>query len=128
MGVSLQVYRVRIGSFQPTALYPRMKKSKENSGSISNWSRFKCAVLLLTIGCVFPVFVHLNQASFKSQTISCPTAPTTTACNPSYGPACAAGLPLIPCTLYSIPHQQTPLHPCHYYQYHGPPVLHQPNH
>ena len=65
MGVSLQAYRVRIGSFQPKYSIRPKKTYYEHNVSID----FKTLLLVFLLSCSLSVFVHWNQDSFKTTPI-----------------------------------------------------------
>ena len=91
MGVALQVYRLRIGTFQPL-IY---SKATQSNGTLKlpPGPKLKLAFFFLSLCCFSPIFVHLNEDSFKIKTSPCPVPPTT-ACGSSSGPSCTPGLPL----------------------------------
>ena len=78
MGVSLQTYRVRIGTFQPKYSIRTNKTHQVNNIPV-NWKTF---LLVFLLSCSLPIFVHLNQDSFKITSIP-NQHPTENAINPS---------------------------------------------
>ena len=61
MGVSIQTYRARIGTFQPSYYMRTIKTNKAPQVHID----LKTAILLVLLSCSLPIYVHLNQDSFK---------------------------------------------------------------
>ena len=92
MGVSLQVYRSRIGTFQQPLVLSRKNQSK-GSLKFTAGSKLKIVFVLLSLCCFTPIFVYLNEDSFKIQTTPDLASPTT-ACGPSTSSLCTPGLPL----------------------------------
>ena len=89
MGVSLQIYRVRIGTFNPSV---RVKTTMEQPGTFI--TQFKWNYYLTTcfaLLCLLTTFVFLSQEDLLLWT-SIATEPSTTACNSSRGPLCTPGL------------------------------------
>ena len=91
MGVSLQVYRVRIGTFNPSV---REKTAKEQAGYESSkfiWN-YKRIFYVLLLFCSLVLFVQLFKEDFILN--SSPTQyQSTTACDPSHGSLCVTGMP-----------------------------------
>ena len=91
MGVSFQVYRVRIGTCNPSV---RVKTAKEQAGHDSNqikWN-YKTTFWALLLFCSLAVFLHLCQEDFIVH-LSPTQYQSTTACDPSSGPLCVPGMP-----------------------------------
>ena len=61
MGVSLQTYRFRIGTFQPKYCIRTNKTHQVNKLPV-NWKTF---LLVFLLSCSLPIFVQLNPDSFK---------------------------------------------------------------
>ena len=91
MGVSLQMYRVRIGTFHPSV---RVKTTMEQPRTDKNKNLFKWSYKLMTcfaLLCLLTTFFLLRQDHLKLWTNLVQAAPTT-ACDPSRGPICTPGL------------------------------------
>ena len=88
MGVSLQIYRVRIGTFTPSV---RVKTTMEQPGTVL--SQFKWNYKLTTcfaLLCLLTSYIIFSQEHFTLRT-SLAQAPPTAACDPSRGPWCTPG-------------------------------------
>ena len=88
MGVSLQTYRVRIGTFKQI----RIRKIKNNGPStIQFYSNYKSIIMILLMCSFVPIFIQLSEESLKLK--SSPVLyPTSSACGTSSGPICLPGL------------------------------------
>ena len=88
MGVSLQIYRVRIGTFTPSV---RVKTTMEQPGTVL--SQFKWNYKLVTcfaLLCLLTSYIIFSQEHFTLRT-SLAQAPPTAACDPPRGPWCTPG-------------------------------------
>ena len=94
MGVSLQIYRVRIGTFIPSV---RVKTNMEQPGTILNvfkWTYKLGTCLAMVCLLAISISILLSQENIQLWT-GIAQAPPTTACDPSRGPP---GLSWIICT------------------------------
>ena len=76
MGVSIQTYRVKIGTFQPKYCIRTPKTNQVTQVHIDIRTTF---LLVVLIGSSLPIFVHLNQDSFDNKI----QHPATTSFDPS---------------------------------------------
>jgi hypothetical protein len=114
MGVSLQAYRVRIGTFQPKYSIRTNKTYQENNVLID----FKTFLLVFLLSCSLPVFVHLNQDSFNitPAPIQYPTQNAIDPSNLAYNSHRFCGITPTPCSPgtsppWPGPATQCPSHP-----------------
>ena len=92
MGVSLQVYRNRIGTFKSLAYSRTLKPRASLQNPIG--VNLKLVLIAFLLSCSLPVYVQLNQESFRLQTTPL-QQPSTTACDPSSdSSSCTPGQPL----------------------------------
>ena len=111
MGVSLQIYRVRIGTFNPSV---RVKTAKEQTGTTTSqfkWN-YKMAASILLLLSSLATFIYFSEEYLLIST-SPVWSPSTTACDPSSGPLCTPGIPWsapLPVILHTY-HQVQPLQP-----------------
>ena len=89
MGVSLQTYRVRIGTFKQSV---KIGKIKTNGPSTTQFSMdYKSSIMVILMSLFLTVFIHLSEESLKIQA-SPSMYPTITPYDTSSGPFCSARL------------------------------------
>ena len=82
MGVSLQIYRVRIGSFQGLNTLRKKSKIKDNP-PYSTWYFFNLIFIIISLSCLSSIFLQPGRSSSQNQSPQQPwirSSPTTSCC------------------------------------------------